>query len=81
VSPELVSILVLIAMFAAATLLPVNRPRSCVHHRGAYTDLLAEDIALLFPGDLFVLLVGITYLRPSRSRFPSSGKARWEPSP
>jgi len=27
-----------------------------------YTDLEAQDIALLFPGDLFVLLVGVTYL-------------------
>jgi hypothetical protein len=66
VSPELVSILVLIAMFAAATLLPVNMGVLALVAAfiigGAYTDLLAEDIALLFPGDLFVLLVGITYL-------------------
>jgi di/tricarboxylate transporter len=66
VSPELVSILVLIAMFAAATLLPVNMGVLALVAAfiigGAYTDLLAEDIALLFPGDLFVLLVGVTYL-------------------
>jgi di/tricarboxylate transporter len=66
VSPELVSILVLIAMFAAATLLPVNMGILALVAAfiigGAYTDLLAEDIALLFPGDLFVLLVGVTYL-------------------
>lgn len=65
-SPELVSILVLIAMFAAATFLPINMGVLALVAAFvvglAYTDLLGEDIALLFPGDLFVLLVGVTYL-------------------
>ena len=65
-SPELVSILVLIAMFVAATALPVNMGVlafvAAFIVGSAYTDLPAEDIALLFPGDLFVLLVGVTYL-------------------
>lgn len=65
-SPELVSILVLIAMFAAATVLPVNMGVlafvAAFPVGTLYTNLEAEDIALLFPGDLFVLLVGVTYL-------------------
>ena len=65
-SPELVSILVLIAMFAAATVLPVNMGVlafvAAFVVGSAYTDIEAQDIALLFPGDLFVLLVGVTYL-------------------
>lgn len=65
-SQELVSILLLIAMFAAATALPVNMGElafvAAFIVGSAYTDLPAEDIALLFPGDLFVLLVGVTYL-------------------
>ena len=65
-SPELVSILVLIAMFAAATALPVNMGVlafvAAFVVGSVYTDVEAQDIALLFPGDLFVLLVGVTYL-------------------
>jgi len=65
-SPELVSILVLIAMFAAATALPVNMGVlafvAAFVVGSVYTDIEAQDIALLFPGDLFVLLVGVTYL-------------------
>jgi Na+/H+ antiporter NhaD/arsenite permease-like protein len=65
-SPELVSILVLIAMFVAATVAPVNMGVLALVAAFVigtlYTDLVGEDIALLFPGDLFVLLVGITYL-------------------
>jgi Na+/H+ antiporter NhaD/arsenite permease-like protein len=65
-SPELVSILVLIAMFVVATVAPVNMGVLALVAAFVigtlYTDLVGEDIALLFPGDLFVLLVGITYL-------------------
>ncbi len=64
-SPELVSILVLIAMFAAATVLPVNMGALAfvVALVGtAYTDFKAEGIALLFQGALFALLVGVTCL-------------------
>jgi di/tricarboxylate transporter len=66
VSPELISILVLVAMFAAATFLPLDMGILALIAAfvvgSLYTDLVAEDIALLFPGDLFVLLVGVTYL-------------------
>jgi Na+/H+ antiporter NhaD/arsenite permease-like protein len=66
VSPELVSIIVLIVMFGVATVTRVNM--GVLAFVGAfvvglvYTDLAGDEIAELFPGDLFVLLVGITFL-------------------
>ena len=64
-SPELISILVLIAMFVAPTLLPVNMGVLALVAAfvvgSLYTDLPAEETALLFPSDLFFLL-GVTYL-------------------
>jgi len=77
-SPELVSILVLIAMFVAATVLPVNMGVlafvAAFVVGTVYTDLESDEIALLFPGDLFVLLVGsLTFLRSRRATARSPG--------
>jgi len=66
VSPELLSILALVAMFVIATILPVNM--GIVAFVGAFllgtlvADQTAEDIAGGFPVPLFLALVGITYL-------------------
>jgi di/tricarboxylate transporter len=66
VSPELFSILALVAMFLIATVLPVNM--GIVAFVGAFligtlvADQTAEDIAGGFPTPLFLALVGITYL-------------------
>lgn len=65
-SPELISILVLIAMFVIATVLPVNLGALALV--GAFfvgtlvADLDTDKILDAFPGNLFVTLVGITYL-------------------
>jgi di/tricarboxylate transporter len=65
-SPELVSIAVLVAMFVVATIRPVNIGVlgfvAAFVVGTAYTDLAGDEISSLFPGDLFVLLVGITFL-------------------
>ena len=65
-SPELVSILVLVAMFAIAAIRPVNIGVlgfvAAFVIGSLYTDLAGDEISELFPGDLFVLLVGITFL-------------------
>ena len=65
-SPELISILALVLMFVIATVLPVNI--GVLAFVGAFlvgsllTDLSADDIIGGFPADLFLTLVGITYL-------------------
>jgi di/tricarboxylate transporter len=65
-SPELVSIAVLVAMFVVATIRPINIGVlgfvAAFVVGTAYTDLAGDEISSLFPGDLFVLLVGITLL-------------------
>jgi len=65
-SPELVSIAVLVAMFVVATIRPINIGVlgfvAAFVVGTAYTDLAGDEISSLFPGDLFVLLVGITFL-------------------
>lgn len=65
-SPEVVSILVLVAMFAIAAFRPVNIGVlgfvAAFIIGTVYTDLAGDEISALFPGDLFVLLVGITFL-------------------
>jgi di/tricarboxylate transporter len=66
VSPELLSILALVLMFVIATILPVNM--GIVAFVGAFligtlvADQATEDIAGGFPAELFLALVGITYL-------------------
>ena len=65
-SPELVSILVLIVVFVIATTRSVNM--GALAFAAAFgvgelvADLDADGIFAGFPGDLFVVLVGVTYL-------------------
>jgi di/tricarboxylate transporter len=64
--PEVVSIVVLVALFVAGTVLPVNLGAlgffAAFLVGGAMLRMSADDIMAGFPGDLFLLLVGITYL-------------------
>jgi di/tricarboxylate transporter len=66
VSPQLISIYALVAMFVVATILPINM--GVLAFVGAYLvgTLVAgqstKDIIAGFPGGLFLTLVGITYL-------------------
>jgi di/tricarboxylate transporter len=66
VSPELVSIYALVAMFVIATVLPVNMGALALVAAflvgTLVADLSTDDILGGFPGDLFVTLVGITYV-------------------
>ena len=65
-SAELLSILVLVVMFAIATIRPINLGALALV--GAFVvglvvaDMSEDDIVGAFPGDLFVILVGVTYL-------------------
>ncbi|RJK96714.1 SLC13 family permease [Vallicoccus soli] len=65
-SPELISILALVAMFVVATFLPINMGLLALV--GAFlvgtavAGFETDDILGGFPGSLFVTLVGITYL-------------------
>jgi len=66
VSPQLISICALVAMFVVATILPINM--GVLAFVGAYfvgtlvTGKSTKDIIAAFPGGLFLTLVGITYL-------------------
>jgi hypothetical protein len=66
VSPEIVSILVLVAIFILATTLPVNMGvlafAAAVLVGSLVAGLTADDLFAVFPGDLFIVLVGVTYL-------------------
>jgi di/tricarboxylate transporter len=65
-SPELISIIVLVAVFVLATTRSVNM--GALSFAAAFgvgelvADLDADGIFAGFPGDLFVVLVGVTYL-------------------
>jgi di/tricarboxylate transporter len=65
-SPEVLSILALCAMFVVATILPVNM--GVLAFVGAFlvgtlvAGMATKDIIAGFPGGLFLTLVGITYL-------------------
>ncbi|HYN52399.1 MAG TPA: hypothetical protein VES62_15870, partial [Thermoleophilaceae bacterium] len=65
-SAEVVSILVLAAIFAVAIGMSVNM--GLLAFAAAFlvgtlvADLNADEIFAVFPGDIFVVLVGITYL-------------------
>src|SRR5919108_763205 len=64
-SNELISILVLVAVFVVATVLPINMGVLGIVAAFAVGTALGvseDDIFAGFPGDLFVILVGITYL-------------------
>jgi di/tricarboxylate transporter len=66
VSAEVVSILVLAAIFVVAIVMSVNM--GLLAFAAAFVvgtlaaDMTADDIFAVFPGDIFVVLVGITYL-------------------
>ena len=64
-SNELISILILVAVFAVATVLPINMGvlgLVAAFGVGTAMGVSEDDIFLGFPGDLFIILVGITYL-------------------
>ncbi|MGA5899992.1 SLC13 family permease [Streptomyces venetus] len=65
-SPELISILVLVVVFVIATTRSVNMGAlafaAAFGVGGLVADLDADGIFAGFPGDLFVVLVGVTYL-------------------
>lgn len=65
-SPEILSILVLAVMFVIATALPINMGVLAFVGAGIVGTLVAglgtDEIIAGFPGDLFLTLVGITYL-------------------
>ncbi|MFD5907826.1 SLC13 family permease [Streptomyces massasporeus] len=65
-SPELISILVLVVVFVIATTRSVNMGAlafaAAFAVGGLVADLDADGIFAGFPGDLFVVLVGVTYL-------------------
>ncbi|GAA4884639.1 SLC13 family permease [Actinomycetospora straminea] len=65
-TPVIVSIVVLVAMFVIATVLPVNLG-ALGFVAAALVGVLAagmslDDVLAEFPGDLFLILVGLTYL-------------------
>lgn len=65
-TPVVVSIVVLVAMFVIATVLPVNLGAlGFVAAAGVGVLLVGmslDDVLAEFPGDLFLILVGLTYL-------------------
>ncbi len=64
-SNELLSIIVLVAIFLVATLLPINMGVLGIVAAfavGTSLGVSEDDIFAGFPGDLFVILVGVTYL-------------------
>jgi len=64
-SNELISILILVAVFAVATVLPINMGvlgLVAAFGVGTAMGVSEDDIFAGFPGDLFIILVGITYL-------------------
>ena len=65
-SPQIVAILGLVVMFVVATVLPINMGALAFALAflvgSAFVGMTANQIIAGFPGDLFVTLVGITYL-------------------
>src|SRR5687768_2893363 len=64
-SNELLSIIVLVAIFLVATTLPINMGVLGIvaaFGLGTALGVSEDDIFAGFPGDLFVILVGVTYL-------------------
>jgi Na+/H+ antiporter NhaD/arsenite permease-like protein len=66
VSPEIACIVGLVVLFVVGTALPVNMGALALVMAfvvgGLYVDMSAANVLAGFPGDLFVTLVGITYL-------------------
>ena len=65
-SPEIACIVGLVVLFVVGTALPVNMGALAFVMAfivgGLYVDMSAANVLAGFPGDLFVTLVGITYL-------------------
>ena len=65
-SPEIACIVGLVVLFVVGTVLPVNMGALAFVMAfivgGMYVDMTAASVLSGFPGDLFVTLVGITYL-------------------
>ena len=62
---EVTSILVLVAIFAIGTLRPINMGLlgiAAAFIVGSAVGVSEDDIFAGFPGDLFIILVGVTYL-------------------
>ena len=65
VNQEVISILVLVAIFAIGTLRPINMGLlgiTAAFIVGTAVGVSEDDIFAGFPGDLFIILVGVTYL-------------------
>ena len=76
-SNELISILILVAVFAVATVLPINMGvlgLVAAFGVGTAMGVSEDDIFAGFPGDLFIILVGITYLFAIAS---NNGTVNW----
>src|SRR5918999_5588731 len=64
-STEVISILVLVAIFAIGTLRPINMGLLGIVAAfvvGTSVGVAEDDVFAGFPGDLFIILVGVTYL-------------------
>src|SRR5918995_3711637 len=76
-SNELISILVLVGIFVLGTTLPLNMGVLGIVAAfvlGAALGVSEDDIVAGFPGDLFVILVGVTYLFAIAS---NNGTVNW----
>src|SRR5688500_3583906 len=76
-SNELISLLVLVLIFVIGTTMPVNMGVLGIVAAfvvGTAMGVSEDDIFLGFPGDLFVILVGVTYLFGMAS---SNGTVNW----
>ena len=76
-SNELISLLVLVLIFLIGTTMPVNMGVLGIVAAfvvGTAMGVAEDDIFLGFPGDLFVILVGVTYLFGMAS---SNGTVNW----
>ena len=81
-SPQLISIYALVAMFVVATILPINM--GVLAFVGAFlvgTLVAGQTTSAIiagFPGGLFLTLVGITFSSPSpRTTARSIGSSGW----
>ena len=76
-SNELISLLVLVLIFVIGTTMPVNMGVLGIVAAfvvGTALGVTEDDIFLGFPGDLFIILVGVTYLFGIAS---SNGTVNW----
>src|ERR671916_1454945 len=76
-SNELISLLVLVLIFVIGTTMPVNMGVLGIVAAfavGTAMGVSEDDLFLGFPGDLFIILVGVTYLFGIAS---SNGTVNW----